>query len=121
MPFGCEADVILPYAPEDLSAKDNNVLFAKVQDGVCHVGPGHYEVSYETTKPLRKVYSCDTPIVELLASPNVVAAIQQVSPQFMEIPEQYRMASIRQLAAHIPGMITEDQMEQFDRLLAGVE
>ena len=121
VPFGCEADVILPYAPEDLSAKDNNVLFAKVQDGVCHVGPGHYEVSYETKKPLRKVYSCDTPIVELLASPNVVAAIQQVSPQFMEIPEQYRMASIRQLAAHIPGMITEDQMEQFDRLLAGVE
>ena len=52
VPFGCTAEVILPYLPEDLPGRDNNVLFAHTEEGVCHVGPGKYEVTYETSQQL---------------------------------------------------------------------
>ena len=122
VPFGCCADVVLPYAPEDLFGKDNNVLFHNVTNGVCHVGPGKYEVCYETTRPLRKLYSCDTPIKDLLANPAALAALKQVAPQqFTYVPAQYRQATIRELSKLAPGTITDEMMEQFDRALREIE
>ncbi len=121
VPFGCTADVVLPYAPEEIFGTNNNVLFHDVTDGVCHVGPGKYEITYETTRPMRKIYSCDTPIVELLANPNVVSAMKQAAPQFTDVPPQYRQASIRQLAGHLPGAISDEMLAQFDQLLRGIE
>ena len=36
--------------PEDLPGRDNNVLFAHAENGVCHVGPGKYMITYETSQ-----------------------------------------------------------------------
>ncbi len=121
VPFGCTADVILPYAPEELYTSCNHALFRNVTDGVCHVGPGKYEISYETTRPLRKVYSVDTEINELLSDPAVLSAFKELAPQFTDIPGQYRSASIRQLSEMIPGRISEEMLNQLDQLLFGIE
>ena len=92
-----------------------------VQDGVCKVGPGKYEIIYETSQLLRKVFSTNTPIGELMDSPAALAALTAAAPRFTEIPEQYKKASIRQLAAAIPGSIPEEALDQFDQLFAGIE
>lgn len=55
VPFGAEADVTLPDAPESVYEDSSNPLFASVDmnesssngEKICHVGPGRYEVSYE--------------------------------------------------------------------------
>ena len=120
VPFGCTADVVLPYVPEGLLSSDDNALFAHVSDGTCHVGPGRYELVYETSRTLRTIYSTYTPIRDLLASPAATAALREISPRFTEIPDQYRNLSMRELAKYTK-MISEDQLESFDKALAEVE
>ena len=55
VPFGCQADVALPYAPESLYGDKENAIFAHVEDGVCRLEAGSYSVTYEATAPLRRI------------------------------------------------------------------
>lgn len=55
VPFGCSATLKLPMAKNAVGQDGRgsaNPMFADVRDGVCHLGPGEYEVSYETEEPL---------------------------------------------------------------------
>ncbi len=120
VPFGCTAEVRLPFAPEKLFSEDNNVLFAHTDQGVCQVGPGKYAVTYETTKPLRKIYSTYTPVRELLASKGVRELLSKIAPGFTEIPNQYRNSSLRDLAEHTQRVNTE-MLDGLDQALREVE
>ena len=46
VPFGCTARLVLPYAPAEVFADTQNPMFARVEDGVCHLEAGRYSVSY---------------------------------------------------------------------------
>lgn len=50
VPFGGSAQVQLAKIPYETMADKSNPLFADVRDGIAHVGPGTYEVTYETTE-----------------------------------------------------------------------
>ena len=50
VPFGCSATLKLPMARQQNYEDRSNPLFADVQDGVCHLGPGTYCVAYETAQ-----------------------------------------------------------------------
>ncbi len=64
VPFGGEADVMLPLATEGAyEALGGHVLAA-----------GSYEVTYETTKPLRRVPSVDWTVAQLLDDPAIANA-----------------------------------------------
>ena len=120
VPFGCTADVVLPYVPAVLFAEDNNVLFHNVTDGVCHVGPGKYEIAYETTEILRKVYSIDSQIGDLAANPTVAAALTEAFPKFAGITGQYRSVPLRDYA-RFTGEISAEELEPIDALLRAIE
>lgn len=46
VPFGCTARLVLPGASGGVFADTQNPMFAKVEDGVCHLEAGRYSVAY---------------------------------------------------------------------------
>lgn len=51
VPFGCQADLVLPCAPEGLLEHKENAMFAHVEDVVCKLEAGDYSICYETMRP----------------------------------------------------------------------
>lgn len=118
VPFGCLADLTLPYAPESLYRDGSNPMFAHVENGVCRLEAGRYSVSYETTRPLRKVYSTATPLKELLSVPAIDSFLKEKIPQIGQVPDHMKSESIRDLAAHFGGHMEAGMLEQLDQALA---
>lgn len=88
VPFGCEAEVFLPFAPEDLYTVRDNPLFAQVEDTaqgkVCHLPAGQYEVAYRALRPLGKVCHTDALLIDLQHNPVAAACLEHYSPQAMK-------------------------------------
>ena len=118
VPFGCTAEIVLPLVSQETLADQSNPLFADVRDGKCFVGAGTYEVSYETTKPAKKMYSTYTPIQELVNNPEIVSAMgEQI--HLDQIPGQALAASFRQLAEAYPSAsMSAEMLDQLDAALA---
>lgn len=113
VPFGCSADLTLPFAGEEVYKDTENPMFADVENGVCHLMPGVYTVSYELTESLKKVYSIDTPICELLANSEVVEALgNMISAD--AIPSQYWGDSIREMNEKFGGRIPKEALDMLD-------
>ena len=93
IPFGCRASLTLPFAKDDAYADPLNPAFADVRDGVCILKSGKYFVSYELKKSLKKTYSLDTPIKEILADAAVSAKLKGVLP-LDSVPQQLHGQSI---------------------------
>lgn len=51
VPFGCEADLTLPFFAE-AAARPENPIFARRENGVCHLSAGAYEIVYEANAAL---------------------------------------------------------------------
>lgn len=117
VPFGCQADLRLPYAPESVYGDRENPMFAHVEDGVCRLVAGEYRVSYETTQPLRKVYGIDTPLGELLEVPTIRSFLTEKLPQIGQVPEHMKGDSIREIAARFGGDVKPDMLEELDGAL----
>ncbi len=118
VPFGCQADVVLPYAPESVYGDKANPMFADVADGVCHLTAGQYSVSYATTAPLRKIYSTATPLKELLEVPAIRDFLAEKIPRIGQVPEHMRSGSIRDLAAQFEEHLEDGTLEALDEALA---
>ena len=118
VPFGCTAEIVLPLVSQETLADQSNPLFADVRDGKCFVGAGTYEVSYETTKPAKKMYSTYTPIQELVNNPEIVSAMGE-QLHLDQIPGQALAASFRQLAEASPSAsMSAEMLDQLDAALA---
>lgn len=117
VPFGAEAEICLPFAPEELWTDRENPLFAKVQDGICRVKAGSYQVEYTLTKSLKKVYSIDsTSIRELRAEPTVVEALKEILP-LDQIPGQYLGHTLQEVAELFPAAASADKLEKVQDVL----
>lgn len=117
VPFGCSATLRLPLATEEVWKDQANPMFADVREGICHLGPGSYRVSYETSRSLRKIYSTRTPVKELLENKKIAKKLAELMP-VEQIPQQYRSRSLRQIAEKFGGRITAEQLDGLDQLLA---
>ena len=118
VPFGCTAEIVLPLVSQETLADQSNPLFADVRDGKCFVGAGTYEVSYETTKPAKKMYSTYTPIQELVNNPEIVSAMGE-QLHLDQIPGQALAARFRQLAEAYPrASMSAEMLDQLDAALA---
>ena len=118
VPFGCEAEVKLPCAPERLYADSTNPLFADVRDGVCHVGPGTWTVTYETSELLRTVYNTRMSLQELLASAAAAEILTREFPDVRNLPGYLWDAPIREAAKHVG--IPEETLDRLDEMLQGI-
>lgn len=116
VPFGCSADLMLPFAGEEVYKDVTNPMFADVENGVCHLKPGEYAVTYELTESLKKVYSIDTPIRELQNNPETADVLGKFVPA-NAIPNQYLGYSIREMSEKFGGRLPKDVMEMLDKKL----
>jgi len=87
VPFGCVADVTLPYAPQ--SAYD--------ELGGHELTTGTYTIEYETTAPLRRVPCVDWPMADLLAAPDTDAVVRAHCKPDWIAPDEAHL-SMRELA-----------------------
>lgn len=115
VPFGGKARLKLPFAPKELLEDKKNPIFENVKDGICILLNGNYEVSYKTTKCLKKKFSTETPIQELMAEKAVMEALNGVLP-LEQTPIQHRNLSIRGLAAQFDKRMTA-KFDEIDRIL----
>ena len=121
VPFGCTADVILPYAKAELFAEKDNALFKDTENGVCHVGPGLYEISYETSRPLKKIFSVDMTIGELFAEPKVRETLERRYPMIAQVPNMFRDATLRELSRQYMGQVSEEELEEVNEILEALQ
>lgn len=117
VPFGGEGRVILPEAPDNLYGDRANPLFADVRNGVCHIEAGEYEAVYEAMRPLKKTYSVDSTMEELLANPRIVEFLSPLM-EVEIIPDMAYDLSLRQTAETFGGTVDEEQMKAVDMALA---
>ena len=79
IPFGGEGEVRLPHAPEILFEDKTNPLFATVVNGICYITAGNYEVVYEATEKLKKIYSVESKLEDLLNHPQIRAFLSTMT------------------------------------------
>lgn len=115
VPFGCTAALILPRAPE--SAYE---VFDEVQDGVCHLKPGTYSVSYGLTPSLPRRFSVDSTSRELRADQAARAAVADILP-LDDAPLQYLDYSLREVAERFGSFVKPEELDELDARLAAVE
>ena len=81
VPFGCEAELKKPYCDEPVQ-----VLTA-----------GSYEFTCQTNRPLRRVYSVDHTLKEILADAHMVSVLQLHMPGILQIPDSLKNMTLREI------------------------
>ena len=117
VPFGAEAEVQLPYADTSVYLDESNPLFASVRDGVCHVKAGSYRAEYPASEQLKKTYSTESSMEELLNHPAVRAFLSTLIEVDM-IPDTAYPMSLRTVAEVFGGGGDEEQFQMLDAALA---
>jgi len=114
VPFGAEAEIVLPYAPESAyEALGGHVLQA-----------GTYEVTYDTTESLRRVPNVDWTVTQLLDDPAVANAARPFVDGFdfcMSSADQSK--TLRELQEEGLGQnvkMTREQLEACDAALRAI-
>jgi alpha-L-rhamnosidase len=116
VPFGCTAEIRLPMAVPETFDDVDNPLFANVKDGDCFVEAGTYQVTYELTESIKKVYSTHTLIRDLVANPQIVADLED-QIHFSQLPMQSMDMSLRDLYEQYGGSVAEGVLDQWDEML----
>lgn len=116
VPFGAKAQVILPYAPDSVYHDTENPLFETVENGICCVKAGQYTVTYKAASPLKKSYSVDSTLEDLLAEPAIRAFLSNMMEVDM-IPDLAYGLTLRQAAEAFAGGVSAEQAQRLNVLL----
>ncbi len=82
---------------------------------------GSYEWSYETTEPLRRIFSLDQPVKELLWHSGVCRILEAHIPGITSLPDAMKGYTVRQLLQMPPyGPVSSKKTEDLDRALRKV-
>ena len=100
VPFGCTAELTLPFG-----------------GGEYELEAGEFSLTYTPDRPLRTVYSTNTPVRELLQNQRAKAALGRVMPQIVQLPPSMRQFSIRTLAARMGGKVSAEVLDKLDAML----
>ncbi len=117
VPFNSSAVLRLPAAPQEVYEDRANPMFADVRDGVCHLQPGSYTVSYRLSETLKKNYGLDTPMWKLKAEPEVVEKLKDVL-DLTKIEEEYMGRSVRAYQDMFKTVIGTELLEKVEAALA---
>ena len=124
VPFGGRAYLSLPYAPEELYEQKQNAIFKKVEkteEGYqCILESGTYHIEYAATKLMRKIYSLQLSIGELMACDAAKAVLLEVNPMFANIPKDMYKASLYDLLKYMPVPIPMEMLEKIDAKLKAI-
>lgn len=117
IPFGCRAVLTLPYAPEKIYGSENPI-FEDVRNGKCHLHAGTYEISYRTAQPLRRIYSCEDTVEELLEKEETRTILESFLPGVSHAPDFIRKMKLREAAGFgKSGFSIGDRLDELEKVL----
>lgn len=120
VPFGGMAYLALPYAREDIYAGSDNAIFKNVIETErgkrCVLEHGVYSITYDTIVPMRKMYSVESTIYELMANESTKAFVMKVLPMITALPESLYGSTLKELIAR-GSSVTPEQIEQINGML----
>lgn len=115
VPFGGNAELHLPLAPESVTEEKGNPMFMNVQGGACILEPGTYGVSYKLVQSLKKKYSMDSTWQELFSNPEISRFLKEELD--MDIPQQYRNRTVKELAVTFASQAAGGKLEKLENFL----
>ena len=118
VPFGCSAELTLPKAGPSAYENKENPILQDMRDGKCHLLAGDYFISYGTSEVLRKTYSMDTPVKEIMEETELKEKIGSVVA-FEMIPEMFRDMSFNEFSEKYSTRVSKEQLEKISGILAG--
>jgi alpha-L-rhamnosidase len=111
VPFNCTADLKLEKAEPDVFTDRSNPMFADVENGICHLQAGTYEVTYKTDRPLKNGWNVDLPCLRIIRNPEMAKYMYSFS-DFRTLPVEMRGKSFRDfLNKNKPGLTEKDIIE----------
>ena len=116
VPFSCTTQLTLPNWNGEMT---DNPIFADVQNGVCRLQPGHYEVTYKTAVPMFKLFSTANTAAELLTNPATKTLLLKIIPGITQLPERMRNLPMAALMRGM-GQADESALDRLDAALARV-
>ena len=109
VPFGGQAELVLPYVLEEVLKDQTNPVAAKVQNGICILEPGVYQIQYQMTKSLKMEYSLESTCRELLKNKEIKAFLEE---EKWNIPMQYLGNTIKELQELFSAAAPEDKVKR---------
>lgn len=106
VPYGCTAELTLPYAPEDAYIAGKTLTV------------GSYRFEYQTTEPLRTIFNADMTMQQLLAEPKVKAVLSRMMPGVTQLPGTMLGMTMRQALTRFGQAAA---VEKIDQVLRGIE
>ena len=101
VPFGCTAELMLPYG-----------------GGAYSLEPGEFTLTYTPDTALRTVYSTNSIIRDLMENPKTKALLTRMMPQIAQLPPSMMNVSMRVLAAKMGAPAA--MLDKVDDLLANL-
>lgn len=122
VPFGCEAEITLPFASPELYQSVQNPMFDNVTNGICYLKSGSYEITYETTVPLLARLSTSVPISVLKTNTSAAEFLNKNLPGFQMLPDNLGNFELRAfMLQYGQNMgVTEEMLDDLDLKLAAL-
>lgn len=117
VPFNSEADVVLPYANEAIFENSDNPLLENVKNHVCNVKAGKYQIEYQTSQVLKKTYSVDSKMEDLMMNKEVRAFLKTMVDVDM-IPVQVYDFTLAQVAEMFAAKVEDEQAAMVNAVLS---
>lgn len=101
VPFGCEAELKLPYCSEN---------------AVRHLTAGCFEITYTTESPMARMFHADMTMKELLGAAESRKALTKLMPGAVNVPDSMRHQTLREILTTM-ARFTEAQINGIDAML----
>lgn len=116
VPFGCNAELELPFASEEIYRQSGIV---KSEEGKYLLEAGDYEFCYETTESLKKKYHTGMPMEDLMGNAIVREFLLKEMPMIERVPTHLYGMSMREIASHFGnGAANAELLDSLDSRMA---
>lgn len=119
IPFGAKAYLKIPYAPASMKETFNSAVYSE-EGCEVYLESGVYHIDYEPTIPMRRIYSINSSVGELLENETTKKLVLARLPFVVDLPEQAYLASIPVIIKAMSLEIQEEQLRELDEALSDI-
>lgn len=113
VPYGGKAHVKFPFG--------SDFVLKQEMDGEYYLfEQGDYEFTYHTDRPIKRAFSCDNTLAELLANPGIKKIIMEKMPDLTMLPQEYHNIPLKNVIPNFVKEGTDEAIKGIDMMLQSV-